>query len=346
MGSVFLAHPSSLEHDTGAHPEQAARITAIERELARRGWLGFKRVSSPAVDRAVLTAVHPSAYVGALERAAAAGGGALDPDTLISSGSFEAALHAAGGAVRMVELLLDGEATYAFSAHRPPGHHATPTRAMGFCLFNNIAIATRFAFDRRGLERVMILDWDVHHGNGTNDIFHASDKVLFVSIHQSPLYPGSGPAGDIGSGAGVGYTVNLPVPARTGDVVYRSLVEHVALPLLAAFEPQLVLVSAGYDAHRDDPLASCEVTEAGFAAMTRAVRRACTSAGAALGFVLEGGYALGALARSVAATMGELTPEVPADADGAQGLGVSPLAAQARERLARWWPALAAPGQP
>ena len=346
MASVFLAHPSSLGHDTGAHPEQAARITAIERELANRDWLGFERLSSPVVERAVLTAVHPEAYVDAIERAAAAGGGALDPDTLISSGSFEAALHAAGGAVRMVELLLDGEAPYAFSAHRPPGHHATPTRAMGFCLFNNVAVATRFALDRRGLERVMILDWDVHHGNGTNDIFHATDNVLFLSIHQSPLYPGTGPARDVGFGAGVGYTVNLPVPARTGDLVYRSLVEHVALPVLAAFEPQLVLVSAGYDAHRDDPLGSCEVTEAGFAAMTRAVRRACTSAGAALGFVLEGGYALGALARSVTATMGELTPEVAADADGVQELGVSPLAAEARERLARWWPALAAPGQP
>jgi acetoin utilization deacetylase AcuC-like enzyme len=343
MASVFLAHPSSLEHDTGAHPEQAARIGAIERELAAREWLGFERVSSPAVTRDVLTAVHPLAYVDTIEAAAALGRRQLDPDTVISSGSFEAALHAAGGAVRMVELLLDGEAAYAFSAHRPPGHHATPTRAMGFCLFNNVAVATRFALERRGLERVMILDWDVHHGNGTNDIFHDSDKVLFVSIHQSPLYPGSGPAADVGSGAGAGFTVNLPVPARTGDAVYRSLVEHVALPLLAAFEPQLLLVSAGYDAHRDDPLASCEVTEAGFAAMTRAVRRACSSAGAGLGFVLEGGYALGALARSVAATMSELAPEAPVGADGSHELEVSRLAAEARERLAPWWPALAAP---
>ena len=159
-------------------------------------------------------------------------------DTVISPGSFEAALHAAGGAVRMVELLLDGEAAYAFSAHRPPGHHATPTRAMGFCLFNNVAVAARFALERRGLERVMILDWDVHHGNGTNDIFHTSDRVLFVSIHQSPLYPGTGPAGDVGAGPGEGFTVNLPVPPGTGDAVYLSLVEHVAVPLLEAFEPR------------------------------------------------------------------------------------------------------------
>jgi acetoin utilization deacetylase AcuC-like enzyme len=338
MPSVFLAHPSSLEHDTGAHPEQPARITAIERELAARDWLGFERVSSPAVERAVLTAVHPEAYVDAIERAAASGVRALDPDTPISPGSFEAALHAAGGAVKMVELLLDGDASYAFSAHRPPGHHATPTRAMGFCLFDNVAVAARFAVDRRGLERVMILDWDVHHGNGTNDIFHASDRVLYVSIHQSPLYPGTGAASDLGAGPGEGFTVNLPVPPGSGDAELRSLVDHVAVPLMSAFAPQLVLVSAGYDAHREDPLAGCLVTDEGFAAISRSVRRGCDAVGAPLGCVLEGGYALGALARSVVATMSELRPDAPAGA--ADAVEVSPLAAQARERLRRWWPGL------
>jgi len=343
MESVFLAHPSSLEHDTGGHPERAARITAIERELAARDWLGFDRIASPEVEREVLTAVHPEAYVAAIEWAAASGGGALDPDTVISPGSFEAALHAAGGAVRMVELLLDGEAAYAFSAHRPPGHHATPTRAMGFCLFNNVAVAARFGLDRRGLERVMILDWDVHHGNGTNDIFHTSDRVLFVSLHQSPLYPGTGPASDVGAGDGEGFTVNLPVPPGTGDDVYLSLVEHVAIPLMRSYEPQLVLVSAGYDAHRDDPLAECLVSDAGFAAMARAVRGAADLSGVPLGCVLEGGYALESLARSVAATMAELTPEVPDGPAALEEIGVAPLAAEARERLARWWPAMAAP---
>src|SRR5438270_7662877 len=230
MASVFLAHPSSLEHDTGAHPEQAARITAIERELEERAWLGFERASSPPVERSVLTAVHPETYVSAIEQLAESGGGALDLDTVASAGSFIAALHAAGGAVRMVELLLDREAAYGFSAHRPPGHHATRTRAMGFCLFNSMAVAAQYALDRRGLERVMVLDWDVHHGNGTNDTFHSSDQVLFMSVHQSPLYPGTGPASDSGSGAGQGYTVNVPVPAGTDDLVYRSLVEHVSVP--------------------------------------------------------------------------------------------------------------------
>jgi acetoin utilization deacetylase AcuC-like enzyme len=290
------------------------------------------------VDRAVLTAVHPEPYVEAIERVSAHGGGSLDLDTVASAGSYNAALHAAGGAVRLVDLLVDGDAEYGFSAHRPPGHHATRDRAMGFCLFNNVAVAARYAVDTRGLERVMILDWDVHHGNGTNDIFHACREVLFVSIHESPLYPGTGPSSDVGSGEGQGFTVNLPVPAGADDRVFRSLVDHVAVPLLLAFSPQLVLVSAGYDAHREDPLATCEVTEEGYAAMTRSVRAACASVGAPLGCVLEGGYALGALARSVAATMRELSLVRTAELDPAP---VTPIARSAAERLTAWWPGLA-----
>jgi acetoin utilization deacetylase AcuC-like enzyme len=331
MRSVFLEHPSSLEHDTGTHPEQAARIVAIERELAARGWLGFERVRSPAVDRAALSAVHPESYIDSIERLSARGGGAIDADTLTSEGSFDAAVHAAGGAVRMVELLLDGEAGAGFSAHRPPGHHATRSRAMGFCLFNNVAVAAQFALDRRGLERVMILDWDVHHGNGTNDIFHDTERVLFVSIHQWPLYPGTGRPGDVGSGDGRGFTVNIPVPPGTGDPDYRSIVDHVAVPLFVAYRPQLLLISAGYDAHRDDPLADCLVTEDAFAAMTGSVRRAANAASVPVGCVLEGGYALGALARSVAATMGALSGPLR-DEGGADPL--TGAAAEVRERLA------------
>ncbi len=337
MACVFLAHPSSLEHETGGHPESPARITAIERELAGQDWLGFERALSSPVTREILTAVHPEPYVEAIERISAAGGGALDLDTVASAGSFTAALHAAGGAVQLVDLLLDGDAEYGFSAHRPPGHHATRARAMGFCLFNSIAVAARYALDARGLERVMILDWDVHHGNGTNDIFHASREVLFVSIHQSPLYPGTGPAADVGSDGAEGFTVNLPVPAGSDDAVFRSLVDHVALPLARAFSPQLLLVSAGYDAHREDPLAMCRVTEDGYAEMTRALRAACGELGTALGFVLEGGYALEPLGRSVAATMRALSLEAPGPPSTAPAL---PIAAEAQGRLRRWWPPL------
>jgi acetoin utilization deacetylase AcuC-like enzyme len=339
MRSVFLEHPSSYAHETGGHPEQPARIGAIEEELAARDWLGFDRVRSPAVDRAVLTAVHPESHVASIEELVAAGGGHLDLDTVTSSGSFDAALHAAGGAVRMVEMLLDGEARWGFSAHRPPGHHATTDRAMGFCLFNNVAVAASFAIERRGLDRVLILDWDVHHGNGTNDIFHSSSQVLFVSIHQSPLYPGTGPAEDLGSGAGRGFTVNLPVPPGSGDAVFGALVDDVAVPLARAFAPELVLVSAGYDAHFDDPLGSCQVSEGGFAAMAASMRGVCEELDIPMGCVLEGGYSLGGLARSVAATMEALN----GSADGRDSRGSNPEppeVAQARRRLGEWWPEL------
>ncbi len=338
---LWLEHESSLRHDTGEHPERAARVQAIERELSERDWLGFERVQSPAVDRAVLEAVHPAQYVESIERACAAGGGFLDMDTVVSTDSFEAALHAAGGAARMVELLLDGSTPYAFSAHRPPGHHATQARAMGFCLFNSIAVAARHALDAGGLQRVMILDWDVHHGNGTNDIFHASDQVLFVSIHQSPLYPGTGPARDVGSGDGRGFTVNLPVPPGTGDRVFCSLVDRVAVPLARAFAPQLLLISAGYDAHHEDPLGECQMTEQGYADMTRSVRRLGEELEAPVGCVLEGGYALEALATSVAATLAALQDPVGVpEGDGSPDSAAPPVVQAALERLSEWWPAL------
>ncbi len=335
---VFLEHPSSLAHDTGGHPENAERIVAIQRELEARDWLGFERVESTAASREDLTAVHPEAYVAAIEAVALRGGGQLDMDTVMSARSFEAAAHAAGGAVALVDLLLDGAVPTGFSVHRPPGHHALPTRAMGFCLLNNVAVAAQHALSMRGLERVMIVDWDVHHGNGTNDIFHSSKQVLFVSIHQSPLYPGTGAAGDAGSGPGEGYTVNLPVPPGSGDALFVSLIDHVAVPLARAFEPQLLLISAGYDAHMVDPLAECEVTEAGYAEMTRALRGAAGELGVPYGCVLEGGYALDGLARSVAATMAAMNEPVGRSDDSRHP---APLAVEAQARLAHWWPALA-----
>jgi acetoin utilization deacetylase AcuC-like enzyme len=186
---------------------------------------------------------------------------------------------------------------------------------------------------------VLIIDWDVHHGNGTNDIFHADPSVLFCSIHEWPLYPGTGPAADAGSGAGEGFTVNLPVPGGSGDAVHGSLVEHLVAPLIRTWRPQLVLVSAGFDAHRDDPLATLRLTEAGFAAMTASLRRACADAGAPVGLVLEGGYSVQALAASMAAVVPVLgAAEVPPAVD----VAVHPLALSAWERLARWWPEAAA----
>jgi acetoin utilization deacetylase AcuC-like enzyme len=333
---VLLQHPSSLDHDTGPHPEQPARIVAIDRALAARDYLGFERVSSPAVARSVLEAIHPPSHVELIERVAARGGAQIDADTVVSAGSFVAALHAAGGAVSLVDRLLSGSAPTGFSIHRPPGHHAETGRAMGFCLFNNVAVAARHALDAHGLERVMVIDWDVHHGNGTNDIFHAEPRVLFCSIHQSPLYPGTGPASDVGSGPGRGFTVNLPVEPGAGDAEFRSLIDHVVVPLARSYAPQLLLVSAGYDAHVEDPLADCRVTDAGYGAMARSLRDLAAQLGIPVGAVLEGGYALDALARGVAVTM-EVLGGVAAT-DGT--VGVADVSGRALQRLAEFWPGI------
>jgi len=336
---VFLDHPSSLAHETGRHPEQAARIPAVLDELERRGWLGYERVASPAASRAALSRVHSERLIDMIERASERGGAQIDADTVVSPGSFDAASHAAGGAVALVDLLLDGRGRTGFSAHRPPGHHAEPDRAMGFCLFNAVAVAARHAVDVRGCERVMIVDWDVHHGNGTNDVFAADPQVLFLSIHQSPLYPGTGPARDVGSGPAQGFTVNLPVTPGSGDADFVSLVRDVAVPLAWEFAPQLLLISAGFDAHAEDPLADCRVTDAGFATMAGLLRDVGAELAMPVGAVLEGGYALGALGRGVAVTMQELAaPARPADPASSEPTA---LAEHARARLAPWWPALA-----
>ena len=335
---ILVHHSSSLRHDTGPHPERAERIVAVERALAEAGWLGYDRAESPAAGRGSLQAVHPASHVERIEELAARGGGMLDPETVVSEHSFEAAAHAAGGAALLADLLVTGAAPTGFSLHRPPGHHAEAGRAMGFCLFNNVAVAARHALDRHDVERVMVLDWDVHHGNGTNDIFHATREVLFVSIHQWPLYPGTGPASDAGAPAARGHTINLPVPPGSGDDTYRSLVERVVVPVGLAYEPRLILISAGFDAHRDDPLADTRVTEEGFARMAAAMMRLGAQVGAPVGAVLEGGYDLGALSASVVATMRALA----AGPDGEpEESPTDPLARDARRRLEPFWPGLA-----
>lgn len=338
MGSpVLLRHPSSLEHDTGPHPESARRIVAIERALAERDWLGWDVHLSPAAQRASIEAIHRAAHVDRIETLCERGGGMIDMDTIVSPGSFQAALHAAGGAIAMVDALLGSEgARAAASLHRPPGHHAERARAMGFCLFDNVAIAAQHALDEHGARRVMIVDWDVHHGNGTNAIFHERDDVLFCSIHQWPLYPGTGAASDIGRGPGAGFSVNLPVPGGSGDDVFLSHLEHVVAPLARAYGPDLLLISAGYDAHADDPLAGCLVTDAGYAGMAATMRSVADELGIPLGIVLEGGYDLGALARCLVATLEVAgAPATPA----APQVQLHPLAEHARERLASHWPA-------
>ena len=258
----------------------------------------------------------------------------FDLDTPTSPGSYEAAARAAGGACALAEELLRGGERTGFSVLRPPGHHAEPERAMGFCLFATVAIAARHALDALGAERVLVLDWDVHHGNGTNTIFHESPEVLFASIHQYPFWPGSGALGDVGSGAGEGYSFNLAVPAGTGEAAFLSLVEHVVTPAARQFGPDLIIVSAGFDAHRDDPLGGLALETGSFGALARQVRALGDELGAPVVAVLEGGYDLRALAESVAETMagsretsrrrrspsGTRSPRLPSGCSAATGI--------------------------
>ena len=335
---LWLSHPASLAHVIPGHPERPERLVGLERALDAHDWFGWKRMPSPRATREQLAAVHTEALINQIGSLCERGGGQIDLDTACVRATWPAALHAAGGAVALADALLSGAAPVAFSAHRPPGHHAEPGRAMGFCFFDNVAVGAAHALRSGAAKRVLIFDWDVHHGNGTSRIFHPSPEVLFVSVHQSPLYPGTGRASDAGSGAGEGYTVNLPVPAGSGDETYRSLCEHVVVPLARAFEPQLVLVSAGFDAHHADPLASCRVTEAGFASMTASLRRVCAELEAPLGLVLEGGYAVEALAGSICALLPVLGhPAVPE----AEAVAAHPLAVEAIARLEPYWPGLA-----
>ena len=313
MGApLYFSHPSGLEHETGDHPERAERLTAIEGELEKRDWLGYERREAPAVSLETLNVVHDPVYV---ERVGAAGetGAALDAEgeTVVGPGSLRAGLHAAGGACAMAEALLAGEARVGFCGTRPPGHHAGPDSTSGFCLFNNVAVAARHALDSLGAERVFILDWDVHHGNGTNDVFRDSDAVLFASIHQEGVYPGSGPLRDVGVRAGEGYTINLPVPAGSGEDAWVSLLEWVIVPAAMQFRPDLVLISAGFDAHRDDEQGGCELETESFAEMARHVRDLGERTGAPVGALLEGGYTLEPLAASVAATLAALAGAEP-----------------------------------
>jgi acetoin utilization deacetylase AcuC-like enzyme len=330
---AWFRHDAHLAHDVPGHPERPARIRALEEAMERRSWFGLDVREAPEATREALLAVHPESHVASIEALCARGGGMIDMDTSCEPGTFAAALRGAGGACAAVDVAL-GEGGAAVSGMRPPGHHAETATAMGFCFFNSVAVAARHAQRAHGVERVLILDWDVHHGNGTAEIFHADPSVLFVSIHQSPLYPGTGAASDLGSGDAVGTTVNLPVPPGSGDATFASLVEHVVGPLGRAFEPGLVLVSAGFDAHRLDPLAQCEVTPDGFAAMTASVR----ALGVPVGVVLEGGYSLDALTESMTA----LVPVLLDDAPAAPSVARHGLADAALERLAPYWPALSA----
>lgn len=304
MGKTGLVyHPAYLEHDMGmGHPESPNRLLAIVQQLEQSGTMAqLTRIAPRMAEDDWIAKVHTVAYLASLKQHAPASGRvSLDPDTSMSPGSLTAAYLAAGGALAGVDAIMNREVEHVFCAVRPPGHHAEANRAMGFCLLNNVAIAARYAQKKHGLSRVLIVDWDVHHGNGTQHSFEDDPSVLFFSTHQFPHYPGTGRESEHGRGAGEGYTINVPMEAGEGDDEYRAVFQKVLVPAADEFKPELVIISAGFDAHKDDPLASMGLTEAGYADLTGIVAGiARRHAQGRILSSLEGGYNLTALAASV-----------------------------------------------
>jgi len=323
----------------GDHPERPERLHAARAGLRSAvDAASIRSIEAVEVKAAPLAAVHQARYLAHLEEVLAGGWGRLDWDTFCSPGSREAAHRAAGGAVELARALLGGDVRRGIGLLRPPGHHAEADRAMGFCMINNVAVAAEAA-RAAGAERVAIVDWDVHHGNGTQHIFEARDDVLFVSLHQYPHYPGTGAADEVGRGAGAGRTVNLAMPAGCGDEDYGEAFRAVVLPALRAHAPDLILVSAGYDAHARDPLASMELSTDLYGAMASAIVEVAEELGhGRVGMLLEGGYDLQALEGSVAASaraaLGHRTA-LPEDAPSTAG---AEAIARTRAALEEVWP--------
>ncbi len=303
-------HPLFIEHDTGDHPENKRRLIVAKQALAESDlaleWITPDPAPVPAVER-----IHDAAYIESVRALADEGGGWLDWDTAVSPKSYEAALLAAGAGLMAVDRALSAGQN-AFMLVRPPGHHACRSRGMGFCIFNNIAIAAAFALEELGLERVVIVDWDVHHGNGTQAAFYNDPRVLFFSMHLAGHFPGTGMAREVGTGDGAGFTVNVPLQAGEGDGAVRLAFESLLGPLACAFQPQLVLVSAGYDTQRGDPLGGLSFSQDGFQWMAAYLARLAQELGAAgpLCF-LEGGYNPEMMAASVVATLRGVCGETP-----------------------------------
>jgi acetoin utilization deacetylase AcuC-like enzyme len=292
MATGYVYDPIFLEHNLAGHPENRERLLGILALLEEKDALqGLTQVAATPIAMEQLTRAHSPAYVEQVRRLAESGGGYLDPDTYVGSGTYDAALAAAGGLVNAVLATLRGEIDNAFALLRPPGHHAAKSRGAGFCIFNNVAVAARAALAEEGVERVLIADFDVHHGDGTQALFYDDPAVLFFSTHQYPHYPGTGHWSERGQGAGEGTTINVPLPPGVGDEGFRRIYDEVLTPAARRYRPQLILVSAGFDAHWDDPLAGMSLSIQGYADLVRRlIELAGELCGGRIAFTLEGGY--------------------------------------------------------
>ena len=308
MATGYVYDPIFLEHDLRGHPENQQRLRTILRVLETHQMLArLSPIPALPITPERLQRCHDPEYIRQVQRVAQQGGGHLDMDTYVRPASYDAALMAAGGLVEATRAVLGGEVNNAFALVRPPGHHALRDRGMGFCLFNNVAVAARYALAERELDRVLIVDFDVHHGNGTQDEFETEPGVMYISTHQYPYYPGTGHWRETGRGEGAGSIVNVPLNGDVGDEGFARILNEVVGPAAWRFQPQLILVSAGYDAHWDDPLASMQLSVSGYTAIAQALKDLAEElCQGRLVFTLEGGYHLEALAYSILNTFAVL----------------------------------------
>jgi acetoin utilization deacetylase AcuC-like enzyme len=318
--TIYATHPRYADHDFRGHPESAERIRAVWSGMDESGLTArMQRLEPEFLDADSVLAVHTADYLDLLRSISALPGTThLDADTYAGPDALAIALLAAGGVTETVDRVLSGAATNGLAAIRPPGHHAMPNHGMGFCLLGNVAIAARHAQSRHGVQRVLIVDYDVHHGNGTEAMFYDDPSVLYISTHQYPFYPATGAATDIGTGRGAGYTLNVPLPAGSGDATYATAFDRIVWPAAERFEPQLILVSVGFDAYWADPLAGMRLTLSGYAHLAgEVIRMAERFCGGRIVFALEGGYNLDALRYGVSNLARALLGDVPIDPLGA-----------------------------